>query len=761
VVLEGTSFTDFVESWQRRNSNYQAFRARTLHLKACLTLEQAKHAISRADRLVDDKFRKYAYHLRLINPGKAEEQWQQWAEAHKPPPEGVKYEVWEATRVKPENVLSETRRLVRAQHEREVHRVRMSRGRHGIVLTSGSAMSAAALRGQAKFWGFHELAAGVEINLEVLQDNLARLNKRRGFPRIAFHQINWRRIARSWIRRQAEWLAPVEHAARPEDLALVERAYQQLGERGTKQVRREPLQVAAVAAVIRKPGSILNWEMGAGKTLGALAWEACQRQLLADKAGPTVVVASSLACEMNWKPALAELGLSFGGGKYLGNPSLPPFLLLSHHEASVNRRRLRKLARRGAITQLIADESDEFGNRDAQRTRSILHFGRCVRRRLLTTGTLARNSAAELFCQLDLVFAGSPFFRCVGPVSWEWDSETKEFLETSNPHFGNWYPPFRGLPAFRETHAPRKPTVLGEHRNIPAVVNPEELRRFLGFVRSRLRLADLIGRNPVRVATKTLEMSPSERTLYELIVENARCLVLREIDLAKQQSRKASQLALARAIRLLQQACSIPEKFPEFSGGTTEKTRYIAHRCRLGEASHIAIGTIWKEAASTLAQHLRLDKSREVFVFDGEASFAARRRVIAAFTASSRAVLVTTQQAIRSSVNIPVVSEVIAEALPWNFASLEQWARRFVRYNSQWSQVQVELLICRKTIEERILGLLLRKDVVSYTTSGDDLLENEDELFEKYGIKHGDLEMLVQYLLGKADQSLSDRDEAA
>ena len=66
---------------------------------------------------------------------------------------------------------------------------------------------------------------------------------------------------------------------------------------------------------------------------------------------------------------------------------LPPYIVLTHHLAMRLRNTVKRLAKRGQVTQIILDESDEIANREAQRTRAILDFSHLIRHRLVSTGT--------------------------------------------------------------------------------------------------------------------------------------------------------------------------------------------------------------------------------------------------------------------------------------------------------------------------------------------------------------------------------------
>lgn len=757
IVIDGRNMdaAQLLAAWEAQSGRYMAFRAAARKLRSHLTLEQSRQLAGREDSALAYRFKKYAYQLSLLDSSAAAQAWKQWAEAHKPKPPTMDFDMWEKIRVKPENVFAEVRRAVRAQHKKPQFLVRLHKTKGGVALKSYSSTAAAAVRGQKMFWSTMELAQGAALDLSVLEANLARMNAREAFAPIEFETFNSDKPVRRLRRQMAVWATTLADSATAKSRRQATSFYKSLSAHG---VRVEPLQVEKLAQLITKPGGLLSWQQGCGKTLAALGWAKIKRDTdlsTAVREGTTLIVCSSLAAKLQWVPTLAKLGLDAGVPQscLFWNGALPSYVVITHHQAIRDQAAIKRLAKQKRITQVILDESDEIANRDAMRTRAILNFATQIRHRIVCTGTPARNSAAELFCQLELIFAGSPAFHCVAKTMMVWNTDIKDLIETKNPNFGARYERFKGLSLFRDSHAPRKPTVLGEHRSVPLVPCRQALGEFLGTVRSRMLLSDLLGRNPLAITTTTVEFSPEENALYDFVLENTRELIKRDME-TNDESRKLSQLALAHAIRILQQTCSIPERFPEFKGKTTAKREYIATRCRQSDASHIAVGTIWKDAAAQLADHLRAsDTTREVFIFDGEESFSQRAKILATFAESPRAVLVTTQQALRSSVNVHVVSEVIAEALPWNFSALEQWARRFVRYNNKSAQVALELLVVKDTLEERILGLLLKKEGVAQIAAGDQLAENE-ELYGRYGIDGSDLDLLAEYLHGLRDESL-------
>jgi len=765
VVIDGSELTpeQIEAAWHTVKAAYLAFRESATALRARLTLAQSRAIATRQDATLSYRFKKQAFHLAVFNPKAAQEMWAKWAEAHKPKPPEMDFKIWDANRLKPETAIAEARRAVRAQYKTPKPLVRLSFTKRGFSLRSHSPAAAAAVRNQAMTATHSQIAFGSNLDLAILKENLSSLNARKGkeHQRIEFKTLNTAPVERRIRREFSLWQKPLAESATEGTRAAALSFYESLAPFGAK---IEPLQIEKLAQLLAKPAAMLSWQQGCGKTFAAVGWTEIKRD--DDKArgkkhvGATVIVASSLAVRLQWLPTLKTMKRDaiIPSKRSELSGDLPPYIVLTHHLAMRLGQTIKRLAKRGLITQIILDESDEIANREAIRTRAILDFSHLIRHRLVSTGTPARNNAAELFTQLDFIFGGSPAFYCAAKTFTEWNSDAKMTVEKINPDFRKSYRSFKGMVLFRASHAPQKPTVLGEQRSLATVAQKEGLSGFLAGVRSRMRIEELLGYNPLKISTTTIYQTKAERALYKQVLEETRRFIEREME-ETDNNRKANQLALAQAIRILQQTCSIPAHFPEYSGdANTSKRAHILNRCQTSDASHIAVGTIWKEAALDLVDFLQAAEStRQVFLFTGDESFNKRKDILAAFQAAPRAVLVTTQQSLRSSINVHAVSEVIAEALPWNFSALEQWGRRFVRYNNVNRYVTLEILVCHGTLEERILGLLLRKENVAQIAAGDEEC-SDNELFDNYGIEGGELALLLDYLDGREDVSLRNAD---
>lgn len=775
----GRTVARVLEQWAKAGQAYETFRQKARALRAQLTLEQARAVQSRRDRKLAYRFQRYVFHLSRLNRAAADHAWQRWAEAHRPPPDGLSGEAlerWHRKRLRPETVVNETRKLVRDQHRKPRPLVRLTQTKTGLKLVSYGPAAAAAIAHQTKAWTWLALEhEGPDLNQ--LRENLARLNAREDAEPIVFKSFHWQRAVRRQRHRLAAWRQPLDAGPSAEDRQAAEAAYEALAAEYGLPIQKRPQQIEKLAQVLPKPGALLAWQQGTGKTLAALAyaWVKNLRDRRAGRCpGAALVVASALAVELNWLKALKQAGrhtvtLERGrrhpaaNRKRLEEAGPGSWAVLTHDQAHQNRRALRRLAKAGRLSVLILDEADEFGNPGSQRCRAVRAFANKIRHRLLTTGTPARNTAAELFNLLDIAFGGSPAFQCVAPtvVVEARNPETKgpELVEEPNDDYLEPYAPVRGHGLFQRCHAPARTTVLGQKRAIPDVPHRERLAAFLATVRSRLTLEELLGYNPLAPRVVRLEATPEERALYQEILKNTHQFLAEALE-AYVTTRKFNQLVIAQAIRMLQQACSIPRTFKPFTGASQAKHQHVLAQALSGAHARVAVGTLWVQAAAELEARLKgpLEEAGvRTFAFTGEASMAQRQAALNAFQQAPRALLITTQAALRSSVNVLGVTKVIAEALPWNLSALGQWARRFVRLNCPDARIELDLLVTADTIEERILGLNLRKeDSVALLASGDRLEEDPDATLEEYGVSCPEaFTLLVDYLAGQRDESLN------
>jgi hypothetical protein len=77
-------------------------------------------------------------------------------------------------------------------------------------------------------------------------------------------------------------------------------------------------------------------------------------------------------------------------------------------------------------------------------------------------------------------------------------------------------------------------------------------------------------------------------------------------------------------------------------------------------------------------------------------------------------ILISTQQSLSSSVNIPTCNRVIIESCQWNIPKMSQYYFRFIRLNSL-EETEVHFITYDYTIEQNLLALLMTKEQLNET----------------------------------------------
>ncbi|OAM91763.1 N-6 DNA methylase [Termitidicoccus mucosus] len=788
VVIDGKNLPplEILKQWRDATPDYRQFRAGLKNLRGQLARDILRDQASRHDTPVQERYR---FLNRLQNLSKFKDYKDEakkiltiWEgrEKEEERPEGEKNDSFYFQNCKPRASRRLKKALRQANHPQAAQPViRVIRDKHGIRAKACNTAAQRLLSKHPLDWpnsSLHDNSIAdwhLRQEQKALAETIARHNtkpsKNKNREPIKFERLNCDKIIARIQHDRQSLETPLKSERNPTGLdqatEFMENFYGKLAGKGIE-IRGAQIQKLARAAL--KPCAWLAWEMGCGKSLAALAWTAFKHARVPEnKPAFALITSSALAIELHWKPYLEHLEIPFiqpdsrETWKVLQNETNNParLLLATHHQLAKHAKLIRDLGRRGLLRTAIIDESDEFASRAAARSRAAITALRKLKHRLLLTGTPTRNHASELFNQLTLLLHGQSFFRCIAPTVIKLDKKNDCFKTESNPDFHQPYSGRGGFALFKRAHAPSRPTVMGAQKNIPDTHCEAELVAFLDQIRSRLRLSEILDHTPCTHQVVNLTLSPAEQTAYDTLQKDIRDIARKNLKTLQNAAlwgdRKNALLALAHALRMLQQAVS---PAPEDDPNPTSKERAIIRLIREGGNSHTAVGTIWKKNVPRLAATLRhVFPDRTVIDFDGDDSFRQRAEKLRQLNAAPSAILVSTQQSCRSSLNIPIVSEIIAEALPWNFPALNQWAMRFCRFTSK-KTVRVHMLVSIGTIEERILGLLMRKQKVNKPLAGDDFV-SETDLLDEYGIESSPLLELARYLAGDAyiTPSLLDR----
>lgn len=502
-----------------------------------------------------------------------------------------------------------------------------------------------------------------------------------------------------------------------------------------------PLQQKDTARLFSKRYSLVNWQQGCGKTVVSYLFG---KMLLDDaKVRNVIVVAPAVATNLTWSDFLTVQGVPF---RNINRPeeiqAARPgeFLVLS---TSMLGRRLRELKQFLRLTSrkhcLIFDESDEISNASSKRTRHMLNLFRRLPYKMLCTGTTTRNDISEIYSQLSLLYNNSYNFISMSQFRYK-QNEDGEFDAVNNEYWRRPLPVKQGNRIFRSLFCPGKKTVFGLRKNSQDIYNAGDLKEILDYTVITRRFKEVAG-DKYRVTNHQVIPGEGEKAVYNKILDEFYA-ILPLYFRSTGDSRKDSALRLVRIIELMRRACSTAHLMPGYHG-----PEYPAKAGKIMELINqseglVAVGCISLESLAFYNGLFRRFINRPLFVIDGSVSFSRRKKIIAEFQQSGNGILLSTQQSLSSSVNIPACNRVIVEALQWNIPRMEQYYMRFIRFDSTDFK-QVHLVTYADTIEQNILALLMAKEKLNeFIKSGS--LHDDEEIFAEFGISTDLFDNLMQ-----------------
>jgi hypothetical protein len=508
------------------------------------------------------------------------------------------------------------------------------------------------------------------------------------------------------------------------------------------------IQLTDLGLILQKNYSILAWQMGGGKTAAALSWSKFKPQR------NTFVVSASLAINLTWTAFLQINNIPFvqvKTAKDIENIKKGHYVLLSFEFLTRFEKQLKKFVKMNSQkVNLIFDESDEITNASAKRTRAVLNVFRRVKRKILTTGTTTRNNIAELYSQLELLYNNS-----VNMISWadyyyieERNKEDNSTYVTrkENKYFQKPFPPYYGQTMFKRCFNPSKGTVFGIQKQNQDLYNEEFLREIIEKTIITRKFKEIAGEK-YKVENIKVSQEISEREVYRKIIKEFETIA-GDYFTSTGNSRKDALLRIIRQLTLLIEATSTPQFFDFYNGsGIPNKAKKIFQICEKNDAK-VAIGCTSIKGTNWYFEKLQQRfPSRPIFKIVGDVSFNKRKSIIKDFENTHNAILVCTQQSLKSSVNIPTCDIVIVESLQWNIPKIEQFYFRFIRYNSK-NITRVIFINYEGTIETNLLALLMTKERLNDFVKTLEYKDNSD-IYSEYDI---DLDILNDLITKQKDE---------
>jgi superfamily II DNA or RNA helicase len=431
-------------------------------------------------------------------------------------------------------------------------------------------------------------------------------------------------------------------------------------------------------------GACLADDMGLGKTLQTICYLA-HRASMNPLASFLIVCPSSLI--YNWQEELQKFAPTLSSQVHHGasrNPAAlgssgPAVWITSYGTARSDI----ELLSAHTFDTVVLDESHHIKNPEAQITRAVQRLQAVSR--VALSGTPVMNNTFDLYAQLDFLLPGllgsREFFRreYADPIDREQDPDK--------------------IQALRKLTAP--------------------------FILRRTKEQVAPDLPPKTEIVLWCQMGMAQKNLYEEIRDNIRGNLLVNI---KAEGLGKSKLAVLQGIMKLRQICNSPLLLPKEEQTSTEsiKTDMLVDELTGNLKGHkVLVFSQFARMLDLLAE--ACDKEGiSYFHFDGSTPPAKRAEMVSQFQdpASTIEVFLISLKAGNAGLNLTAADYVVLFDPWWNTAVQQQAIDRTHRIG-QTKNVFAYKMICKDTIEEKILALQQRKSALA----GD--LISEDEGFVK------------------------------
>jgi trans-aconitate methyltransferase len=639
-------------------------------------------------------------------------------------PDNMGWEEWEKIKITPNKVLSYLKRILKKQHIKSRDEIKLVKDRFGLRLKAYSNKSKLQLKQYP--------TVKVSINDMVLQENypFASNTYRKLITRkiSKFNESNkkWNELDPNRIQEIEKWLFhnPIKDYKENTSYTLTD------------------IQRKDIAACILKTRGILSWEQGSGKSLGAISWYRYMRSQVKN----TFILGPAIAINLTWDKILSDYREDYTLINSLdkitkikpGQVVLISYDMLRKYEKQI--KRFVKLANQKI--SLVVDESDEMTNHTSKRTQVVRSCFRKVKYMLLTTGTTTRNNINELYSQYELLYNNSINMLCECKYIYKFNLKEEQIEEKLNPYYMKPFPARFGNGLFKSCFNPFKQTVFGIKKHNQDLYNSDHLRDIIEKTIITRTFFDITGKKP-KFEIIRVEQNKAEEYVYEVVINEFYKMAYNFRNTGN--SRKESLLKIIRQIQLLIKATSIPQKFREYNSTQIPgKQKEILEMVGKFNKEKVAIGTIFKDAADMYAGKLKsLYPEREVFLIKGDVPFKQRKVIIAEFEKTKNGILISTQQSLKSSVNIPTCDKVIIEALFWNMPKIAQYYMRFVRFNSIVEKKKIIFVVYENSIEMNLLALLMDKQRLNEFIKTLDY-SDRNSIFQEYGIDFNLIDVIME-----------------
>lgn len=517
-----------------------------------------------------------------------------------------------------------------------------------------------------------------------------------------------------------------------------------------------PHQQEDLAWMLMKDYALVSHDTWLGKTLTWIAWSSI-------KWGRTLVVSPAVNILDPWAQQLKEYVPEKSvfvckKWKDIYKYKWEDYLVVSLEGLPWISRAMRQLH----FNNLIVDESDNTKSKASIRFKELRVLARKIKRKLLMSGTPTRNNINEIYNQIELLCNNSINMLCYAKDKIEYDRSWKEWRQIHNNNYMLPFPAWWWHKHFTETFSPKKITCFGAAETNQDIFQKDDFDKLIRSIRftrdfntekPRInKLLEIEDTGDYKEYQQVLvPMNKKEWEVYEYILEEFASEV-EEFYRKKHDWLTASMLVIMRQIMSFMQGTSHPWTFKrklrdeEWRCLMDESWEYIYENIYKEDDPHtsskiekaldiiekafeewrkVMMASPWRETADKL-EEIFIHKWYKTFRIESEMSKQKRAWIVSEFRNYDWPAIITgTMGCLKSWLNLPEVSVVIAESYPWNFAQLHQYAARAVRLNST-EKTMIYCLCAEWSFDINVFALMLKKEVVNkFVRTSDDVLVDE------------------------------------
>jgi len=428
-------------------------------------------------------------------------------------------------------------------------------------------------------------------------------------------------------------------------------------------------------------GACLSDDMGLGKTLQTicfLAW------LYQQDAKRKFIICCPASLIYNWKAEIEKFAPHLNAKIFKGGASELDSFFTSGDQVLITGyglvRTQIELLELHAWSAIVVDESHNIKNPDALITKAILRLR--GNHRIALSGTPVMNNTFDLYAQLEFLVPGllgsQEFFR----------------REYANP--------------IDKDGSQEKIQVLSK------ITAPFIMRRTKKQV-----AADLPDKTE---SIMWCEMEDPQRALYEEVKDSIRDNIFLNI---KSEGLGKSKMGILAGILRLRQICCSPHLIQELNDrveqGSIKLTMLLDELENQLTENKVLVFSQFKGMLHLIAKHLR-KTGIEYYHFDGDTEISRRQEMVNAFNAEddTARVFLISLKAGNTGLNLTAADYVFLIDPWWNTAVEQQAIDRTHRIG-QTKHVFAYRMVCKNTIEERIVQLQKKKQWIS-----DELIQAEE-----------------------------------